>query len=102
MSLPYNLQKLPPEALVVLRFMGKPSSANAEDMQAGTGFAQRTVGKIIRRLVTIDYIHVAANGDYELTTDGRVAVNRLAEYDGVPKPEPKPKEVSPIQRRLTV
>jgi hypothetical protein len=102
MTLPYNLQKLPPEALDVLRFMGKTSFANAEDMQSGTGLSQRSIGKIIRRLVTIDYIHVAASGAYELTTDGRIAVNQLAEYDGVPKPEAKPKEVSPVARRLTV
>jgi hypothetical protein len=103
MSLPYNLQKLPPEAIEVLRYMGTVPSANADTMHDGTGLAQRTVGKVIRRLVTLDYIHVGASGDYELTTDGKIAVKQIAEYDTAVgnKKEEKPKATT-FPRRLTV
>jgi hypothetical protein len=103
MSLPYNLQKLPPEAIDVLRYMSTVPSANADTMHDGTGLAQRTVGKVIRRLVTLDYIHVAASGDYELTTDGKIAVKQIAEYDSAVgnKKEEKAKTAT-FPRRLTV
>jgi hypothetical protein len=82
MSLPFNLQKLPPEALDVLRFLGKTAGgATTEAIEEGTGLASRPVGKAIRRLVTADYISLGFSG-YELTTDGKVAVQDLAAFDG--------------------
>lgn len=82
MSLPFNLQKLPPEALDVLRFLGKTSGGAAtEQIEDGTGLASRLVGKAIRQLVTADYIMLGFQG-YELTTDGKLAVQQLAEFDG--------------------
>src|SRR6478672_2165841 len=81
MSLPFNLQKLPPEALDVLRFLGKTAGgATTEAIEDGTGLASRPVGKAIRRLVTADYISLSFQG-YELTTDGKVAVQELIAFD---------------------
>lgn len=80
MSLPFNLQKLSPEALDVLRFLGKTAGgATTEAIEDGTGLASRSVGKAIRRLVTADYISLSFQG-YELTTDGKVAVQELTAF----------------------
>jgi len=83
MPLPFNLQKLPPEALDILRVMGKASGAvTADQMEQDSGLAYRLVGKAIRRLVNFDYIRLnLANNTYELTTDGQIAVNQLTEYE---------------------
>jgi hypothetical protein len=81
MPLPFNLQKLPPESLDILRTMGKAAGPlTAEQMEAQSGLAYRLVGKAIRRLVNFDYIKLAGN-TYELTTDGGLAVKDLAAYD---------------------
>jgi hypothetical protein len=105
MSLPFNLQKLPPEALDVLRYLGNTSAATADDIESGTGIAARTIGKAIRRLVNYDYILLGASGAYQLTTDGTLAVKQLAEYDAAVAAAgglPQKKETPKVQRRLTV
>src|SRR5690349_3564095 len=83
MPLPFNLQKLPPEALDVLRMMGKASSpVTADQIEQDSGLTYRLVGKAIRRLVNFDYIKLnLANNMYELTTDGQIAAKQLAEYE---------------------
>ena len=82
MPLPFNLQKLPPEALDVLRYMGKtPGSQTVETLEQGAGLSARLIGKSIRRLVNYDYIHMTSGTTYELTTDGNVAVQQIAQYD---------------------
>jgi predicted transcriptional regulator len=83
MSLPFNLQKLPPEALDTLRFMGKVSNAvQPNEIEEGAKLSYRLVGKAIRRLINGDYIQIDINnGTYQLTTDGKLAVQQLAEYD---------------------
>jgi len=103
MSLPFNLQKLPPEALDVLRFLGKTAGdATTEAIEEGTGLASRPVGKAIRRLVTADYISLGFSG-YELTTDGKVAVQDLATFDGASgatSPAKQEPQAPTIARRL--
>lgn len=105
MSLPFNLQKLPPEALDVLRYLGQHSSASVDELQQGTGIAARSIGKAIRRLVNYDYITMGADGTYQLTTDGTLAVQQIATADaaapGSPASTPK-QETPPVERRLTV
>ncbi|MCC7449546.1 MAG: hypothetical protein IT324_19150, partial [Anaerolineae bacterium] len=95
--------KLPPEALDVLRFLGKTAGgATTEAIEEGTGLASRPVGKAIRRLVTADYISLGFSG-YELTTDGKVAVQELAAFDGesgAASPAKQEAQAPTIARRL--
>src|SRR5262245_32469363 len=105
MSLPYQLQKLPSEALDVLRYLGTVSSGNADELAAGTRHAPRTTGKAIRRLVNYDYIVLVANGKYQLTTDGKIAVQQIAEHDaasGGAGATQQSQLVPKVQRRLAV
>jgi hypothetical protein len=104
MSLPFNLQKLPPEALDVLRYMGKTAtSATTDQLEDGTGIAARTIGKAIRRLVNYDYISLGVDGGYQLTSDGQIAVKQIAEYDAETGNAPAvAKTEFKVQRRLTV
>jgi hypothetical protein len=80
MQLPYNLQRLPAEALTVLRYLGTNGPASAPALESGTGLSARLVGKAIRRLVNFDQIEFVG-GAYDLTTDGSISVRQLAEYD---------------------
>ncbi len=103
MPLPYNLQKLPPEALDVLRYMGKTSRAeSAETLEEGTKLTGRLIGKAIRRLVNYDYIHMVDAYTYSLTTDGNLAVKQLADYDATENDETVKAKAALAQRRLTV
>jgi hypothetical protein len=106
MSLPFHLQKLPAEALDVLRYLGKTSAAASPDaMEAGTKLPARTIGKAIRRLVNYDYIVLGANGAYQLTTDGKIAVQQIAEHDsggGQARAGDQKKEMRNVQRRLAI
>ena len=82
MPLSFNLQKLPPEALDVLRYLGKtPGPATFDTLGQGTGLSARLIGKAIRRLVNYDYVHVTNAIAYELTSDGNVAVQQIAQFD---------------------
>jgi hypothetical protein len=105
MPLPFQLQKLPPEALDMLRYMGKVNTpVTPDDMEQGGGMSARLVGKAIRRLVNYDYIRMGATGAYELTTDGEIAVQQIAEADTEAgnQPTQKGSTVQGSQRRLTV
>src|SRR5579885_3514450 len=83
MTLPFNLQKLPPEALDTLRYMGKTARpVQPEEIEEGASLSYRLVGKAIRRLINGDYIQIdISNGSYHLTTDGEEAVKQLVAYD---------------------
>jgi len=105
MPLPFNLQRLPSEALDLLRFMGKtPGSISTDYMEEHSGLSARLIGKSIRRLINYDYIIMNVRDEYELTTEGKVAVQELAVHDaGANSDETlrtRPGQV--IQRRLTV
>ncbi len=81
MPLPYNLQKLPPEALDVLRFMGKAQGpVTSNNIETGARMSTRLVGKAIRRLINAGHIQLSGTG-YQLTGDGKIAVQQLAEND---------------------
>lgn len=81
MSLPFNLQKLPPECLDMIRYMARRGTpATTADMEADSGMSARLIGKAIRRLVNGDYIDVKG-GIYNLTDDGHMAADLIAEHD---------------------
>ncbi|HEX3052842.1 MAG TPA: hypothetical protein VHP83_19440 [Aggregatilineaceae bacterium] len=83
MSLPLELQKLPPQALDVIRYLdGKEDGASVDAIMAGTGLSERSVGKAIRRLVTRYYASMPGEGVYLLTRLGRQAADDLRQYDG--------------------
>jgi len=95
MSLPLELQKLPPQALDVIRYLdGKEDGASVDAIMAGTGLSERSIGKAIRRLVTRYYASMPGEGVYLLTRLGREAAEDLRQYDG-PKAS-LPAESTPI------
>jgi hypothetical protein len=101
--MPYNLQKLLPEALAVLRFMRTHEAASAEELEAGTGLSNRVVGRAIRRLVNFDQIELQGRV-YHLTDDGRITANQLVEYEAALTAEPSAAGTAPtaVIRRLVV
>jgi hypothetical protein len=103
MVMPYNLQRLLPEALAVLRFLRTRAAASAEELEAGTGLSNRAVGRAIRRLVNFDQIEMHDRA-YHLTTDGKITAHQLAEYEATPTAESGASETasSVIIRRLAV
>lgn len=103
MPLPYNLQKLPPEALEVLRYFNKTTAADSKQLLEGTTLGERLIGKAIRRLVNADYLQIDGNRVYQLTTDGSLAVRQLAEYEANQAGNtPQVVETPKTKRRLTV
>lgn len=84
-ALPDDLQKLPPQALDVLRFLGTVSDgASSETIMAGAGISERAFGKAIRRLVTRYYVAMPTPGYYTLTESGIAAANTLRDLDSEP------------------
>jgi len=82
MSLSFNLQRLPPEALGVLRFLGRhPTAVSTHDMESALDLSSRAIGRAIRRLVNYSLIQMDYNGAYQLTGDGRRAFEQLSEQD---------------------
>ncbi|MEP7287000.1 MAG: hypothetical protein ABI947_14680 [Chloroflexota bacterium] len=82
MPLSFNLQRLPPEALDLLRYMGKtPGALSMDDLEEGSGLNARLIGKAVRRLVNFDYLHMDSNNAYLLTTDGERAAQQIADFD---------------------
>lgn len=103
MDLPFNLQRLPTEALDMLRLLGKQQSATAAEFERGTGLSARVVGKAIRRMVNLDVIELV-EGRYRLTTDGTVMMHQLADYDVrmAGKATQSDQMMVRVSRRLTV
>jgi hypothetical protein len=102
MPLPFHLEKLPPEALDIIRFMDKTPSANPAAIEKGTGISARAIGKAIRRLVNFDYIQMGSGGAYALTTDGKAAAHDLAVYDAAGPTAAVVQEAVYLKRRFTV
>ncbi len=105
MPLPLSLEKLPPEVVRVLRYMGTQSGAlTPQQIDLGTNLGARLVGKAIRRLVNYDFIQIGANNSYHVTTDGKSVIQQLDEHEGG-TPDDQFTGASfdgPVQRRLTV
>ena len=90
-----DLEKLPSQALDVLRYLAtcEAGTASADAIMAGVGLSAIGLGKGVRRLVTGRYIAMTAAGTYELTTLGQRAADALR------APEPAP---AAAIRRLSV
>jgi hypothetical protein len=107
MLMPYNLQRLPREALEVLRFMlTQQEAVSPAQIEAGAGLHTRLVGRAIRRLVNYDQIEMPArrSGTYVLTEDGRITARQLLEYEAAQHSAGKQDGVAAkvYLRRLTV
>lgn len=106
MSLSFNLQRLPPEALSVLRFLGRHSAAiSTRDMEMALNLSPRAIGRAIRRLVNYSLIQMDYNGWYQLTGDGRRAFEQLTDHENrAPQVAPTVTETSMarVTRRLTI
>ncbi len=86
-TLPIDLQKLPPQALDVIRYLGRTQEgAWVDDILDGTGLSERGFGKAIRRLVTRYYAEMLDQGFYRLTTKGHQAAQDVREFDGEEEP----------------
>ncbi|MEW6577825.1 MAG: hypothetical protein AB1435_01390 [Chloroflexota bacterium] len=98
MSVPPDLQKLPSQALDVLRYLAarEDGTASADAIMAGAGLSAIGLGKGIRRLVTGRYVAMTAPGTYALTALGREAAEALLPA------EPAPAPASSHTRRLSV
>jgi hypothetical protein len=103
MELPFTLQRLPSEALEVLRFLHKHQAAAASaEIEHGAQLSERLVGRAIRRLVNFRLIQLS-HDKYELTSDGQLAARQLAEYDAAMAASGSGRAEQPrVPRRLTV
>lgn len=88
MSLPFELTTLPPQALEVLRYMGRTQrdQADADDIMTGTGLTERSFSKAIKRLVTKNYMTMDAARVYHLTPKGYKAIEDVLAHDEVEPP----------------
>jgi hypothetical protein len=81
-TLPPEVQKLPPEALDVLRYLGlHPDGASIDDILDGTGLSERGFGKAIRRLVTRFYVEMPDQSFYRMTASGQQAADAVRVFD---------------------
>lgn len=114
-QLPFELQKLPPAALDVLRYFANNGNAPADDydIMDGADLTERSFSKAIKRLVTKKFAEMDGARMYTLTDKGEGLMRELAEYDratgggsaapATPRtPAPPPAAAQPVQRRLTV
>lgn len=72
-----------PSALDILRYLYQlPShTADMDDICAHLGISERRFNKAIRRLVTIGYLQMKSDYNYELVRKGMNVAEELAEYD---------------------
>jgi hypothetical protein len=107
MSLSLELQKFPPQALDVLRYLSQQEEgASTEAIVQGTGLGDRAFGKAIRRLVTRHYVDMPSPEFYRLTESGKRAAKELGDYDTGPiatiPPVPATSTVIYHERRLSI
>jgi hypothetical protein len=96
MSLPFELQRLLPQALDVLRYLGTgDGGATTEQIMQGTGLSERTSLKAIRNLVTRYFLEMPEQGHYRLTEIGWQAVQDLRAHDGETPHVPAPPAETP-------
>jgi DNA-binding MarR family transcriptional regulator len=78
-----DLQKLPPQALDVLRYLDThDDQGTVDEIIEGTGLSERGLRKAIRRLVTRYYADMPDQDFYRLTEKGKEAAGELRVYDG--------------------
>lgn len=88
MSIPPDLQRLPPQALDVLRFLAarEEGTASADAIMGGVGLSAIGLGKGLRRLVTVRYVVMTAPGIYALTVLGQEVAQALRPAEAAPAP----------------
>jgi len=93
-SLSADLQKLPPQALELLRYLGRNQvdSGDENALAIGADMTRRSIGKAIRRLVTNNYMFMDDARVYFLTQKGKQAIADLATYDAA---SPQPAQTGP-------
>lgn len=85
--LPIDLQKLPPQALDVIRYLSvHDNKGTVSEIMAGTGLTARGFRKAIRRLVTRYYVDMPQQDFYTLTATGKQAAEDIEMYDGTTVP----------------
>ncbi len=94
--LPPDLQKLPPQALDVIRYLDThDDQGTVVEIVGGTGLTERGLRKAIRRLVTRFYAEMPDQDFYRLTTKGKEAAEELRAYDGENIPAAAPDTQTP-------
>ncbi len=89
--LPLDLQKLPPQALDVIRYLDThDDQGTVDEIIEGTGLSARGLRKAIRRLVTRFYAEMPDQDFYRLTEKGKEAAGELRAYDGENVPAATP------------
>lgn len=126
-QIPFELQKLPPAALDVLRYFAQNGNQPADDIEiiAHANLTERSFSKAIKRLITKKFADMDVRRMYTLTEKGEDLMHELVEYDretgggsngssspassapveaqAIPQPtEPVSNGVGPVQCRLTV
>ena len=112
-----EFQKLPPQAIPVIRFLSERENAAAGEIAQETGLSARAFGKAIRALVTRRFAEMASPGVYRLSARGREALAALEPVaqsapaeapvptpESAPAPEPVPQvDAAPArpERRLS-
>jgi DNA-binding MarR family transcriptional regulator len=77
-----DLQKLPPQALDVIRYLDThDDQGTVDEIIEGTGLSERGLRKAIRRLVTRYYADMPDQDFYRLTEKGKEAAGELRVYD---------------------
>lgn len=104
MSLPFELTTLPPQALDVLRYMGRTQrdQADTDDIMNGSGLTERSFSKAIKRLVTKNYMTMDAARVYHLTPKGYKAIEDVLAHDEVEPPSNTPTNENIIRYDLCV
>ncbi len=113
-ELPFELQKLPPAALDVLRYFSQNGNQPADDIEiiAHAGLTERSFSKAIKRLITKKFADMDVRRMYTLTEKGEGLMHELIEYDsemgGSSAPAnaaaaaPASNGAGPVQCRMTV
>jgi DNA-binding MarR family transcriptional regulator len=111
-DLPFELQKLPQQALDVLRYFGSNGNApsDEETLADETGLSDRGLGKAIKRLVTRKFAEMDVNRNYRLTDKGLHLMTELLDYDAEHGGEGGGSEsesltsmlAEPVERRLSL
>jgi predicted transcriptional regulator len=83
MSLPFEITTLPPQAIDILRYLGRLSleQADADTIMGGTGLTERSFSKGIKRLVTKNYMSMDSARVYHLTQKGSNAIADITKFD---------------------
>ncbi len=112
-DLPFELKKLPPSALDVLRYFIEEENELADDIDImdGADLSERSFSKAIKRLVTRGYASMTPDRLYQLTDKGVALAGQLQEFDGdspaparavAPPPAPEPEPVTVVRRMVVV